>query len=61
MHIDFAAALSARRRYFVMTQLVIPRPVAWVLSENESGTYNLACSWRIDNPALLVNDFIVLH
>jgi len=28
--------------YFLMTQTVVPRPIAWVLSENETGTYNLA-------------------
>jgi flavin reductase (DIM6/NTAB) family NADH-FMN oxidoreductase RutF len=28
--------------YHLMTQAVIPRPVAWVLSENEGGDYNLA-------------------
>ena len=28
--------------YFAMTQTVLPRPVAWVLSENENGSYNLA-------------------
>jgi flavin reductase (DIM6/NTAB) family NADH-FMN oxidoreductase RutF len=28
--------------YFTLTQTVIPRPIAWVLSENESGNFNLA-------------------
>ena len=28
--------------YFLMIQLVIPRPIAWVLSGNANGTYNLA-------------------
>jgi flavin reductase (DIM6/NTAB) family NADH-FMN oxidoreductase RutF len=28
--------------YFHMTQTLIPRPIAWVLSENKTGTYNLA-------------------
>ena len=28
--------------YFAMTQTVLPRPVAWVLSENDNGSYNLA-------------------
>jgi len=28
--------------YFLMIQLVIPRPIAWVLSDNGNGTYNLA-------------------
>lgn len=34
--------LSASQVYITMTQTVIPRPVAWVLSENSAGTYNLA-------------------
>jgi flavin reductase (DIM6/NTAB) family NADH-FMN oxidoreductase RutF len=28
--------------YFLMIQLVIPRPIAWVLSDNGNGTFNLA-------------------
>jgi len=28
--------------YFLMTQLIIPRPIAWVLSDNGNSTYNLA-------------------
>lgn len=28
--------------YFTMTQLVLPRPVAWVMTENDNATYNLA-------------------
>jgi flavin reductase (DIM6/NTAB) family NADH-FMN oxidoreductase RutF len=28
--------------YNLMTQVIIPRPIAWVLSENENGTHNLA-------------------
>lgn len=28
--------------YHILTQTVIPRPVAWVLSENPEGDYNLA-------------------
>src|SRR5271170_178191 len=28
--------------YFLMIQLVIPRPIAWVLSDNGDRTYNLA-------------------
>ena len=28
--------------YFLMIQLVIPRPIAWVLSDNGNGTHNLA-------------------
>jgi flavin reductase (DIM6/NTAB) family NADH-FMN oxidoreductase RutF len=28
--------------YFLITQTLIPRPIAWVLSENKNKTYNLA-------------------
>ena len=46
--------------YFTMTQTVLPRPIAWVLSENDDGGYNLApfsyfnavCS---DPPLLIVS------
>ncbi|AWB67071.1 flavin reductase family protein [Saccharobesus litoralis] len=41
MIIDFNQ-LSANNIYHVMTQSVVPRPIAWVLSENESNGYNLA-------------------
>jgi flavin reductase (DIM6/NTAB) family NADH-FMN oxidoreductase RutF len=41
MYFDFAE-LSPTRAYFTMTQTIVPRPVAWVLSENASGDYNLA-------------------
>lgn len=34
--------LSSANTYFQMTQTLLPRPIAWVLSENETGTYNLA-------------------
>jgi flavin reductase (DIM6/NTAB) family NADH-FMN oxidoreductase RutF len=34
--------LSESQVYFSMTQTVIPRPIAWVLSENQSGSLNLA-------------------
>ena len=34
--------LSPANTYFLMTQTIIPRPIAWVLTENETGTYNLA-------------------
>ena len=33
---------SASQNYFTMTQAVLPRPIAWVLSKNEGGNYNLA-------------------
>jgi len=41
MIVDFAQ-LDAPKIYHVMTQTLIPRPVAWVLSENPAGDYNLA-------------------
>lgn len=41
MLIDFTAMKPADV-YFIMTQSVLPRPIAWVLSENEAGDYNLA-------------------
>ena len=33
---------KAAQRYYLMSQTLVPRPVAWVLSENASGNYNLA-------------------
>ena len=36
------AQLSALERYRWMTRVVIPRPVAWTLTENDGGSYNLA-------------------
>lgn len=41
MIIDFAD-LPAAQIYHTMTQTLIPRPVAWVLTENPGGDYNLA-------------------
>ena len=59
MIIDFAE-LSPSQAYFTMIQTVIPRPIAWVMSVNEGGNYNLApfsyfnavCS---DPPLLLIS------
>ena len=34
--------LSPDKIYFTMTQVVIPRPVAWVLTDNGNHTFNLA-------------------
>lgn len=34
--------LSPANTYFQMMQTVMPRPIAWVLTENETGNYNLA-------------------
>jgi len=41
MLIDMAD-LSAPDAYFTMTQTVLPRPIAWVISENENNSLNLA-------------------
>lgn len=41
MLIDFAT-LSPNRIYFTMIQTLIPRPVAWVLSDNGDNSLNLA-------------------
>ena len=41
MIVDFAA-LSARERYQWMTSLIIPRPIAWVLTRAEEERFNLA-------------------
>ncbi len=41
MLIDLVS-LKPAEAYFIMTQSVLPRPIAWVLSENDAGDYNLA-------------------
>ncbi len=41
MHLNMTE-LSGVKAYATMTQTIIPRPVAWVLTENEDGGYNLA-------------------
>ncbi len=41
MIVDFAG-LSTGRVYHYMTQTLLPRPIAWVLSDNGDGSYNLA-------------------
>jgi len=41
MQLDFKQ-LSANQTYFTMIQTIIPRPIAWVLTKNDSGNYNLA-------------------
>ncbi len=41
MHIDMSS-LSPVEAYALMTQTVIPRPVAWILTENTNNSYNLA-------------------
>jgi flavin reductase (DIM6/NTAB) family NADH-FMN oxidoreductase RutF len=34
--------LDNRARYSLLTHSICPRPIAWVLTENENGTHNLA-------------------
>lgn len=34
--------LNPTQKYFLMTQTVIPRPIAWVLTANGNGSHNLA-------------------
>ena len=41
MQIDFSD-FSSIQRYHLMTQAIIPRPIAWVLTDSENGSYNLA-------------------
>lgn len=41
MNIDLST-LSNTNIYHVMTQTIIPRPIAWVLSENSNASMNLA-------------------
>ncbi|MBF0368044.1 MAG: flavin reductase family protein [Magnetococcales bacterium] len=41
MIVDLEAA-SAKQAYFLLSKTLIPRPIAWVLSENSQGGLNLA-------------------
>ncbi|CAG9298207.1 flavin reductase family protein [Celerinatantimonas diazotrophica] len=41
MNLDFSR-LKGNDSYHAMIQTIIPRPIAWVLSENDSGNYNIA-------------------
>ena len=41
MDID-VKTIDGSRMYSIMAQTIMPRPIAWVLSENENGSYNLA-------------------
>lgn len=41
MIIDFSN-YSANQRYHTMTQTLIPRPIAWVLTEHQAGHFNVA-------------------
>ena len=57
MNIDFEQ-LTASERYFHTIQTLIPRPIAWVLSQHENGSFNLApfsyFSAICSDPALLM-------
>ncbi|MFK7993188.1 MAG: flavin reductase family protein [Granulosicoccus sp.] len=41
MHVDMSA-LSAVEAYATMNQTIVPRPVAWILTQNDTEDYNLA-------------------
>ena len=41
MNLDFSN-FSATQRYHLMTQTIIPRPIAWALTASEDGSLNLA-------------------
>lgn len=41
MHIDLST-LAPASVYATLTQTIVPRPIAWVISRNESGSLNLA-------------------
>ncbi len=41
MFVDFTQ-FTGNQAYFALTQSVIPRPIAWVLSDSGEGSYNLA-------------------
>ncbi|MBU2925074.1 flavin reductase family protein [Colwellia sp. 1_MG-2023] len=41
MNFDFSA-FSANQRYHLMTQTIIPRPIAWALTDSGNGSFNLA-------------------
>ena len=57
MQLDFSS-FSATQRYHLMTQSIIPRPIAWALTDSENGSYNLApfsyFTAVSSNPALLM-------
>lgn len=41
MNLNFAE-FSPNQRYHLMTQTIIPRPIAWALTDSGNGTFNLA-------------------
>jgi len=41
MNLNFSD-FSANQRYHLMTQTIIPRPIAWALTDSKNGSFNLA-------------------
>ena len=41
MNLNFSD-FSANQRYHLMTQTIIPRPIAWALTDSDNSNYNLA-------------------
>jgi len=41
MNLNFSD-FSANQRYHLITQTIIPRPIAWVLTDSSNGSFNLA-------------------
>lgn len=41
MNLNFSE-FSANQRYHLMTQTIIPRPIAWALTDSSNGSFNLA-------------------
>jgi flavin reductase (DIM6/NTAB) family NADH-FMN oxidoreductase RutF len=41
MNLNFSE-FSANQRYHLMTQTIIPRPIAWALTDSDNGSFNLA-------------------
>lgn len=41
MNLNFSD-FSANQRYHLMTQTIIPRPIAWALTDSNNGSFNLA-------------------
>jgi flavin reductase (DIM6/NTAB) family NADH-FMN oxidoreductase RutF len=41
MNLNFSE-FSANQRYHLMTQTIIPRPIAWALTDSDNGQFNLA-------------------
>ena len=41
MIVDYADK-ALTQRYQLMAQTIIPRPIAWIVTQNEQGTLNIA-------------------